>query len=403
LIVLGNFDNNYEVFDSNIAIELPMFPTKLDEYEKGFDKFYKTSPPLNDKKIPRIIWIAVKETNETLPDHIYRLFERNKGYQVNIIGNEEKTKFIDTVFNNTRIQWAYHAINPTLGAAKTDIWRYLTLWLYGGIYIDDDSDIKTPFDEIIQPSDELILSEEGLPYEECYHPLFKLSNEYTFNKRFKDYNQTITSITKNYIHGYDQSKGYPLFFHGNQIINWALFAAPKSILFKRTLENIVDLVFHEYNREVITIMTRHTARFRLLLCSTGYILGTTLRELLLEGNHNIQPRFSTSHDFRQYGGVCKAIWTGNDHTNYRKTMQTRKGHDILHKYSNNMTAGIIHLEGHPISAHSGGRSIFLVQNQTRKAFGSLDTFNNMGFDLKHVIHISDDLYFALKEGSPVGS
>jgi hypothetical protein len=45
----------------------------------------------------------------------------------------------------------------------------------------------------------------------------------------------------------------------------------------------------------------------------------------------------------------------------------------------------------------------LVQNQTRKAFGSLDTFNNMGFDLKHVIHISDDLYFALKEGTPVGS
>lgn len=82
-------------------------------------------------------------------------------------------------------------------------------------------------------------------------------------------------------------------------------------------------------------------------------------------------------------------------------MQTRRGHDILHKYSTNMTAGIIHLEGHAISAHSGGRSIFLVKNNTRRAFGSLDKFNEMGFDLKKVIHISDDLFFAMKDGPTV--
>lgn len=306
LLVISDFNDSYVIVDSDVALGLPMFPTSgLNGYENGFESSYKISPGANGKKIPRTIWIAVKESNETLPNHIYRLFERNKDYKVNIIGNEEKTKFIDTVFNNTRIQWAYHVINPVLGAAKTDLWRYVTLWLYGGVYIDDDSDIKTPFDEIIQQSDELILSEEGIPYEECYHPLFKLSNDYTFTKRFKDFNLTITNITKNYIHGYDKRTGYPLFFHGNQIINWGLFTAPKSILFRRTVENIVDLVFHEYNREVITLMTRHTARFRLLLCSTTYILGVTLRELLLEGTHSVQPRFSTSHDFRQYGGVCK--------------------------------------------------------------------------------------------------
>lgn len=82
-------------------------------------------------------------------------------------------------------------------------------------------------------------------------------------------------------------------------------------------------------------------------------------------------------------------------------MQTRRGHDILHKHSSNMTAGIIHLEGLAVSAHSGGRSIFLVQNKTKRAFGSLDKFSDMGFDLKNVIHISDDLYFALSEGPAV--
>jgi hypothetical protein len=63
-------------------------------------------------------WIAVKESNETLPDHIYRLFERNKDYRVNIIGNEEKTKFLTnayTVANDPDID-----IKPEVRSAVND-------------------------------------------------------------------------------------------------------------------------------------------------------------------------------------------------------------------------------------------------------------------------------------------
>lgn len=33
-------------------------------------------------------------------------------------------------------------------ASKADIWRYAVLYTYGGMYIDDDSDMKTPLDEV---------------------------------------------------------------------------------------------------------------------------------------------------------------------------------------------------------------------------------------------------------------
>ena len=46
-------------------------------------------------------------------------------------------------FPNTSLLWAYHQIHPMCGAAKADIWRYAVLFVFGGVYIDDDSDIGT--------------------------------------------------------------------------------------------------------------------------------------------------------------------------------------------------------------------------------------------------------------------
>ncbi|RYY75949.1 hypothetical protein EON63_18875 [archaeon] len=42
----------------------------------------------------------------------------------------------------------YDLINPLVGAARADVWRYAVLYTYGGVYLDDDSDMKTPFDDV---------------------------------------------------------------------------------------------------------------------------------------------------------------------------------------------------------------------------------------------------------------
>ncbi len=76
-------------------------------------------------------------------------FNRNSNWEVHICDNQCKDSFINTTFADTSINWAYNVINPLIGAARADIWRYCVLYLHGGLYLDDDSDIKVPLDNVI--------------------------------------------------------------------------------------------------------------------------------------------------------------------------------------------------------------------------------------------------------------
>jgi hypothetical protein len=110
--------------------DLPLFPSD-NIIHKHLDRELLNANKSNNF-IPQIIWLAVRNSTDQPPEHITRLFERNPKWLIKIVGNYEKDYFINTVFNGTKVQWAYHAINPSLGAAKADIWRCAILWCYGG-------------------------------------------------------------------------------------------------------------------------------------------------------------------------------------------------------------------------------------------------------------------------------
>lgn len=96
-----------------------------------------------ESEIPRFIWIAVKDRSDPLPNHLHTTFQRNKNWRVYVCDNACKDHFIATIFVNTSIAWAYNLINPLVGAAKADIWRYSVLYLFGGLYLDDDRLVST--------------------------------------------------------------------------------------------------------------------------------------------------------------------------------------------------------------------------------------------------------------------
>ena len=57
------------------------------------------------------------------------------------------TRFISSL--GTSVEWAYNLIRtPPYFASKADLWRYAVMYTYGGMYLDDDSDIRTPLDEV---------------------------------------------------------------------------------------------------------------------------------------------------------------------------------------------------------------------------------------------------------------
>lgn len=118
----------------------PVFPPSLPELP-AVDPYYK-------KHIPRRLWIAVKDRKDDLPGTLKQFFARNQNWNITVCDNLCKDNFMSTVFAGTCILWAYNAINPAVGAAKADIWRYAVLYTYGGVYLDDDSDIRKPLDEV---------------------------------------------------------------------------------------------------------------------------------------------------------------------------------------------------------------------------------------------------------------
>eukprot|EP00667_Euglena_gracilis_P005816 EG_transcript_5858 len=51
----------------------------------------------------------------------------------------------------------YDSINPHYGAARSDFFRYVVLYLLGGVYLDLKSFCRIPLDELLQPDDRLVV------------------------------------------------------------------------------------------------------------------------------------------------------------------------------------------------------------------------------------------------------
>eukprot|EP01036_Dinobryon_divergens_P028859 gene28859-37868_t len=161
--------------------DLPVFPDFLPSVPQN-QVHNSTTLGTEKKRIPYNIWIAVRQSTDVMPKHLHEFLMRNKHWSVNIVSNDMKDAFMNATFANTSLLWAYHAINPICGAAKADIWRYAVLYTFGGAYIDDDSDLIAPLDDVVKPSDRLIISYEknGFNGNRCYIPTHHLSDFHVF-------------------------------------------------------------------------------------------------------------------------------------------------------------------------------------------------------------------------------
>ncbi|WP_457595672.1 glycosyltransferase family 32 protein [Hydrogenimonas sp.] len=52
----------------------------------------------------------------------------------------------------------YKAIDPQYGAARADFFRYLVIYLEGGVYLDIKSSFLHPLDKVLRPDDSMLLS-----------------------------------------------------------------------------------------------------------------------------------------------------------------------------------------------------------------------------------------------------
>jgi hypothetical protein len=186
--------------------------------------------PITGKYIPRLGWIAVRNSSDARAAHMTGpngFVARNTHWKLHFCGNEEKDRFMEITFSNTSLLWAYNILNPAIGTAKAEIWRLAVLYYYGGMYLDDDANIATPLDNIIQPEDKFIVGKEGYNWtDNCYTDDYPLSNA-SLNLRFGKLNQQE-------------------FFNNRYFFNWALFSMPGNPLVYRILEHVIALIKYEY-------------------------------------------------------------------------------------------------------------------------------------------------------------
>jgi mannosyltransferase OCH1-like enzyme len=84
----------------------------------------------------------------------------NPDYSYNLYTDNDMDNFVNTHYKG-EIAECYNKLNIIV--AKVDFWRYLVLYKYGGIYLDMDSSINKPLNELIKDNDEAIITAEGNP------------------------------------------------------------------------------------------------------------------------------------------------------------------------------------------------------------------------------------------------
>ena len=110
--------------------------------------------------IPKIIYQTWKTKNLSencikVKNHIQML---NPDYSIILYDDNDMETFIKSNFDQD-IYNCYLKLN--VGASKADFWRYCVLFKNGGIYLDIDSVILQPLNQLIKDDDKCIITREG--------------------------------------------------------------------------------------------------------------------------------------------------------------------------------------------------------------------------------------------------
>jgi len=141
----------------------------------------------------------------------------NPEYTYHLFTDNDMDNFVNEHFKG-EVANCYNRLNIIV--AKVDFWRYLVLYKFGGVYLDLDSSIDVPLNELIRDEDKAIITAEGNP--DIYvqwalifsknHPILKRTIEFIVdnikNNRFPNdihrmtgphaYSRAINSIHKKY-------------------------------------------------------------------------------------------------------------------------------------------------------------------------------------------------------------
>lgn len=98
------------------------------------------------RALPQAIHENIEKIKSMNPDWEHRFYD--DADITDFIGNNYPKQILDR----------YHRINPTYGAARADLFRYLLMYRCGGVYIDIKSALRKPLTDVLHADDRYLLS-----------------------------------------------------------------------------------------------------------------------------------------------------------------------------------------------------------------------------------------------------
>ena len=167
--------------------------------------------------IPKVIHRTYKDKEQAKKfDEAKRVTLKNNPNLVEkFYSNQDVENYIRDNFSE-RILKAYLSINPKYGPARADFFRYLVIYLEGGLYFDIKSYATKNLDKYLEIKNKLIIS-KGRTYS-LSPTTFGLLPSFKNSYNWSEYSQT----------------------KYGEYNNWHFFAPPGNIILKRTIQQIVS-------------------------------------------------------------------------------------------------------------------------------------------------------------------
>ena len=110
-------------------------------------------------RIPRILHqtYARRELPAPIQRNINRIRTLNPGWTYMFYDDADCIAFVRDEYGPAILE-RYLKINKAYGAARADLFRYLLMYRYGGVYLDVKSGAASPLDEVLRDDDRYLLS-----------------------------------------------------------------------------------------------------------------------------------------------------------------------------------------------------------------------------------------------------
>lgn len=123
------------------------------------------------ESIPKIMYRSSHFTRETMPlvvKNVLALSEKqNPEYELQYYNDDDCRDFIQLHYP----EYIYHYNKLIPSAYKSDLWRLLILYHYGGVYNDIGHQYTRPLSMILQPNDEFVVAWESHDFTGKYYVL----------------------------------------------------------------------------------------------------------------------------------------------------------------------------------------------------------------------------------------